>query len=294
MTLVIAHRGASADEPEQTREAYAAAIAQGADGVECDVRLTADGVVVCLHDGTLDRTSTGTGAVHELTLDELRAFDYGARGRPGTLLTLEELLGLARGARRPLVLAIELKHPNPFGTAIEAAVLEVLDRAGWDARASRIENVRVSLMSFNPESIEVLATVVPAEHLMVLTGDLVLDDVAGELPNELPAAERAALAAQLAEALRVGRSLVDAGAVGQVGPDIELVRADPELVRGWLGAGRTVRVWTVDDAADIELCVALGVSEITTDAPARARAALDEFAARSSIRFPDDPEQEHP
>ena len=73
--FVVAHRGASADRPEHTLAAYQLALDEGADGVECDVRLTKDGHLVCVHDRSLDRTSTGTGLVSEVTLAELRELD---------------------------------------------------------------------------------------------------------------------------------------------------------------------------------------------------------------------------
>src|SRR6266404_4520820 len=75
--FVVAHRGASAERPEHTLAAYELALAEGADGVECDVRLTRDGHLVCVHDRRVDRTSNGTGLVSEMTLAQLRAFDYG-------------------------------------------------------------------------------------------------------------------------------------------------------------------------------------------------------------------------
>lgn len=74
--LVYAHRGASELFAEHTRAAYLQAIADGADGVECDVHLTEDGHVVLLHDDDLDRTSNGTGPVAEKTLAELRELDF--------------------------------------------------------------------------------------------------------------------------------------------------------------------------------------------------------------------------
>ncbi len=75
--FVVAHRGASADCPEHTLAAYELALAEGADGVECDVRLTRDGHLVCVHDRRVDRTSTGTGLVSEMTLAELKRLDWG-------------------------------------------------------------------------------------------------------------------------------------------------------------------------------------------------------------------------
>src|SRR5260370_5045012 len=108
--FVVAHRGASAERPEHTLAAYELALKEGTDGVECDVRLTRDGHLVCVHDRRVDRTSNGSGLVSEMTLEQLRAFDYGTwhdSWRPdGTqgdtgLLTLEALGRLAVPLRPP-------------------------------------------------------------------------------------------------------------------------------------------------------------------------------------------------
>ena len=76
--LVFAHRGASYDLPEHTLAAYLRALDEGADGLECDVRLTRDGHLVCVHDRRLDRTSNGRGLVSARTLAELDALDFGS------------------------------------------------------------------------------------------------------------------------------------------------------------------------------------------------------------------------
>src|SRR6195952_5478022 len=137
--LVIAHRGASGDAAEHTLPAYLAAIDTGADGLECDVRLTRDGHLVCVHDRTVNRTSNGTGVVSELDLSGLRTLDFGSwhdelpksadellndspylagvapdRENPDSsaVLTLEMLLGVVADAGRPLQLLIETKHPT--------------------------------------------------------------------------------------------------------------------------------------------------------------------------------------
>src|ERR671918_3225487 len=108
--LVFAHRGSSAAFAEHTRAAYLQALADGADGVECDVHLTRDQHVVLLHDANLDRTSDGTGPVAERTVDQLRLLDFsswkGARipteygARSEQFLTLTELLEILRAAAR--------------------------------------------------------------------------------------------------------------------------------------------------------------------------------------------------
>jgi hypothetical protein len=78
-SLVVAHRGASHEFPEQTLAAYREALRQGANGLECDVRLTKDGQLVCIHDKRIDRTSNGTGRVRDMTLAELQEFDFGSQ-----------------------------------------------------------------------------------------------------------------------------------------------------------------------------------------------------------------------
>ncbi len=276
---VIAHRGAGRRWPEHTRAAYVQALADGADGLECDVRLTADGEVVCWHDATVDRTSNGSGPVHEHSLAQLRALDVlrGARPPSGPgwdgspVLTLAELAGLARDAGRPVGLAIELKHPAPYGWAAEDAVLEVLRDAGW--QPGEDGPLDVSLMSFHPGSLLHLHRSVPAEHLMPLIdlGDpaVLAQDVGGS-------AEQAAVL--LAEA----GALADAAAVGGVGPSVAFLRAHPERVAAWRAGGVLVRVWTVDDPADLALCRAARVEEVTTNVPDQVRAAL-------AVPLPDGP-----
>jgi glycerophosphoryl diester phosphodiesterase len=91
--FVVAHRGASADRPEHTLAAYELALREGADGVECDVRLTLDGHLVCVHDRRVDRTSTGTGLVSDMTLAELKQFDWGVwhgSRQPGSPQSISE------------------------------------------------------------------------------------------------------------------------------------------------------------------------------------------------------------
>jgi glycerophosphoryl diester phosphodiesterase len=75
---VVAHRGSSAEKPEHTLAAYLRAIEQGADALECDVRLTADGHLVCVHDRKVDRTSNGRGVVSTLELTHLERLDWGS------------------------------------------------------------------------------------------------------------------------------------------------------------------------------------------------------------------------
>lgn len=93
----VAHRGASSERPENTLAAYELAVAQGADVVEADVRVTADERLVVMHDQTVDRTTDGAGAVGALEFADVRALDAGDGER---VPTPEEVLELARGRVR--------------------------------------------------------------------------------------------------------------------------------------------------------------------------------------------------
>lgn len=105
-TLVIAHRGASAYEPENTLRAFDLAIKQGAQMIELDLHLTRDGRVVVIHDATLDQTTDLKGRIDQLTLDQVKRADAGKGER---VPTLEETLDLTRGRAR---LYLEIKDPR--------------------------------------------------------------------------------------------------------------------------------------------------------------------------------------
>src|ERR1700709_790226 len=159
--FVVAHRGASAKRPEHTIAAYELALQEGADGVECDVRLTRDGQLVCVHDRRIDRTSTGTGLVSDMTLAELREFDYGAwhsswradgsHGDTG-LLTLDHLVSLVLDWNRPVKIFVETKHPVRYGALVESKVLALLHRYGIASPASA-DLSRAVVMSFSAAAV---------------------------------------------------------------------------------------------------------------------------------------------
>src|ERR1700690_184184 len=154
--FVVAHRGASASRPEHTLAAYDLALREGADGVECDVRLTRDGHLVCVHDRRLDRTSTGAGLVSTMTLAQLSELEYGAwhdSWRPdGThgdtsLLTLDALVSLVLDWHRPVKIFVETKHPVRYGSLVESKVLALLHSFGIVSPASA-DRSRALVMSF--------------------------------------------------------------------------------------------------------------------------------------------------
>jgi glycerophosphoryl diester phosphodiesterase len=135
--LIIGHRGASADAPENTLAAFALALDQGADGVELDVRLSADGEPVIIHDASVRRTTNGRGAVSRLTAIQLQALDAG-RGEP--VPTLDRLFA-AFG--RAMLYNVELKTGPRGNEALVAAVATQI------ARHDLAERVLVSSFSLN-------------------------------------------------------------------------------------------------------------------------------------------------
>ena len=253
--LVFAHRGSSAELPEHTLGAYLRAIAEGADGLECDVRLTNDGHLVCLHDRRLERTSNGRGLVSEHTLAELDRLDFGS-WHPGfpesadelildrpdpagraTVLTLDRLLSAAAAANRPIRLLIETKHPTRFGGEVEERLVAVLRRYGMDRPDPG--GVSVTVMSFSVTAVRRVRELAP------------------ELPTVL-------LLELLPPWLRDGR--LPAG-VRIAGPGVRLLRARPWLAGRLHRQGNQLYVWTVNEPADLDLVLGLGAEGIISDRP---------------------------
>ncbi|MFF3515436.1 glycerophosphodiester phosphodiesterase [Streptomyces sp. NPDC002573] len=253
LVQVVAHRGASEEAPEHTLAAYKKAIEGGADALECDVRLTADGHLVCVHDRRVNRTSNGRGAVSALELADLVALDFGSWKRSDeepdwehrpqdpedtSVLTLERLLELVADAGRPVDLAIETKHPTRWAGQVEERLLQLLKRFGLDAPASPEES-SVRLMSFSARSLHRVRTASP------------------NLPTVY-------LLQFLSPRLRDGR--LPAG-VRIAGPSMRIVRSHPAYIQRLKRVGHQVHVWTVNEPEDVDLCVELGVDAIITNRP---------------------------
>jgi len=256
---VVAHRGASEEAPEHTLAAYRKAIEDGADALECDVRLTADGHLVCVHDRRVNRTSNGRGAVSALELADLAALDFGSwkktpagrardedpdwEHRPEdpaetSVLTLERLLELVADAGRRVELAIETKHPTRWAGQVEERLLMLLKRFGLDS-PDIPEESPVRIMSFSARSLRRVQTAsptLPTVYLMQFVSPRLRD---GRLP----------------EGIRIA------------GPSIRIVRNHPSYVERLRRAGHQVHVWTVNESDDIDLCVELGVDAIITNRP---------------------------
>ncbi|HEY5185701.1 MAG TPA: glycerophosphodiester phosphodiesterase family protein [Actinomycetes bacterium] len=252
--MVVAHRGASAALPEHTLAAYRRAVEAGADGLECDVRLTADGHLVCVHDRRLERTSNGRGVVSTMELQQLAALDFGSWKDSGTdteapdvvdqerreVLTLERLLEYVVDCGRRVELAIETKHPTRYAGLVERRLVETLDRFGW-AHPRLGERSPARVMSFSGMSLRRMDTLAPSLPTVYLMERVPLNLRDGSLPLH----------------------------VGIVGPSIEVLRAHPRYVERVHSRGGQVHCWTVDEPQDVELCLQLGVEAIITNRPGR-------------------------
>jgi glycerophosphoryl diester phosphodiesterase len=113
MAKIVGHRGAPADEPENTLRSFARALAVGVAAVELDVQLTKDGRLMVIHDETLDRTTNGRGLVQDFTLAELKRLDA---GHGESVPSLEEVFDLVQGQAH---LMVELKQPEAAGALLD-------------------------------------------------------------------------------------------------------------------------------------------------------------------------------
>jgi glycerophosphoryl diester phosphodiesterase len=226
--LVLGHRGASAHAVENTLEAFARAIADGADGVELDVQRCATGEAVVFHDLDLMRLAGRRGRVAELGIAELGAVRLHGGGRIPTLREALEAVGTA-------LVNVELKVPDQLRAppGLVAAALAAID----DARASE----RVLVSSFHPGALAELrwrAPDIPIGFLFHARERL-------PLRRAWPARWLAATA---------------------VHPEHAMIT--PPAMRRWRRAGYAVNAWTVDGAAAVVNALRLGVDAVITNDPA--------------------------
>jgi glycerophosphoryl diester phosphodiesterase len=256
---VVAHRGAAGEAPEHTLAAYRHAAAIGADAVECDVRMTRDGVLVCVHDRQISHTSNGRGVVSALHLDELEQFRFGARRsrwaddeitavtdepdmENGLVLTLDRLLEYITASPGTVRLAIETKHPTRHARKVEEALVSCLRHYGLLGNGRPVEwegKPAVLMMSFSQLAVRRMRELAPAVPTVQLIG---------------------------VRLRPVRRELLLGGATA-VGPGIALLRSDPDYVADAHAAGKEVHVWTVNSTADMDLVRDLGVDAVITDHP---------------------------
>jgi glycerophosphoryl diester phosphodiesterase len=230
-TLNVAHRGASAVAPENTLAAFEKAAEVGADGIELDVRLCADGVPVVIHDATVDGTTDGSGRVAEMTLTQLRQLDAGAWFDPAfagePLPTLAETLATVGGR---LLLNIELKGEGVLDRGLARAVVDLVKQHELTER--------VLLSSFNPLILRRVQRIAP----QIPTGLLY---TSARLPR--PA------------------SLASPRPYTALHPHVSVVSADHLK---WIRRHTyRIHVWTVDDISEMRRLIGWGVDGIITNAP---------------------------
>ncbi|MBM3499708.1 MAG: hypothetical protein FJX74_13695 [Armatimonadetes bacterium] len=235
--LVCAHRGVSAYCPENTLIAIEEAARVGAPMTEIDVRRTADGHIVLLHDETVDRTTNGSGAVSSLTLEDLCCLDAGAwKGEAfagESIPTLGDVLDLCRD--RGMFLCVEIKQ---YDIAPDVAAL--VEGSGMVDGAV--------VISFDFDCVRQVRQAAPRLATGWLTGRIEpseLDDMLGRL---------------LAEGIPVLSALH--------------TQVTPEVVQRCRLRGITLYAWTIDDEAEARRLADMGVDVIASNLPAEIMAAL--------------------
>ena len=245
--LVLGHRGACAHHPENTLGSLKLAHAQGAHGVEFDVKLCATGEVVLMHDVDVARTTNGTGNVHGLTLAQLRALDAGAGERVPTLdEVFEQLAGLAPSTDAhpaeplPFLFNIEVTNYQTQGDGLEAAVVGVI-------RRHKVES-QVMFSSFSPATLALLLNLAP------------------ELPRGFLYHEK----------FHAGFHDLDVSSMKLSfrHPHFSMVTAGD--VARFKAGGVGVQVWTVNEPDDMRRMAACGVTGIMGDSPKTMRNALNQ------------------
>jgi glycerophosphoryl diester phosphodiesterase len=238
--LVVAHRGASLVAPENTLIAFRTAAELGADAVELDAKLTADGHVVVHHDKTLDRTTDGTGPLSDRTLEELQRLDAGshlntkyAGERIPTLRQVFQEMG------ERLLINVELtNYAHPFDKLPEVVAQMVHE---YDLMR------RVLISSFNPIALIKIKRLAPEIALGLL--------VMAEQPAWLVAVFRSKIPYQAYH------------------PSFPMVHE--QLIQREHMLGHRVNVWTVNDEDQIRDMLRLGVDGVITDVPALAREVVE-------------------
>jgi glycerophosphoryl diester phosphodiesterase len=242
----FAHRGASARAPENTLEAFRLAVEAGAGGLELDVRMTRGGEVVVIHDATVDRVTDGSGAVAGMTLDEVRCFDAGYSFSPDGGRTFPYR---GRAVRIPTLAEVYEEFPDIYVNAdikeaqpeAEEAVLSVIKDAAAEGRTLVASTDHAVLRRFRKVSGGHISTGASRREIAAFY-------VLSRLHLE-------ALVSPAYEALQVP--------VEHRG--IKLVT--PRFVRAAHSRGVRVDVWTINDVAEMNQLLDLGVDVIMTDRP---------------------------
>ncbi|MGZ8562584.1 MAG: glycerophosphodiester phosphodiesterase [Candidatus Limnocylindria bacterium] len=246
MTLVVAHRGAAAEAPENTLPSFQLAVEMGADAIELDVHLTKDGKLAVIHDETLDRTTDLTGTVDSMTMAQIRRADAGYRFEPadgtfpfrGKKLRVPTLGDVLAWLPDGVGLVVEIKARAATAAAVEALRSSKVRAAG-----------AVSLISFDEQAIDEAHRLDPD----LPTGYLLVPFQSAE-PALTWAVEHGHLGIHPWE--------------GDLGLDPAPLLA---LARAY---GRQVGCYVVNDPERMKQLAALGLWGFVTDLPGVARLAL--------------------
>lgn len=232
-TRIIAHRGDCENHPEMTMPAFESALALGADGIECDVRLSSCGTVMCIHDPVVNRVSNGSGRVSAMSFAELDRLNFGTPVDPQPPLRLDDLLELISG-HPDRELFIETKHPLRFGRELEEQVALRLRYFGL------LDDPRIRVISFSTLSI------------------LRMRSLAPEIPRIHLRRDRCPIYDPVVHVR---------GSVAGWGVSVGRARQDPSRIghRGLPGY-----MWTVDDPEDMTWAAAHGVRWMATNRPGTA------------------------
>jgi glycerophosphoryl diester phosphodiesterase len=262
---VVAHRGASFENAEHTLGAYVQAIRDGAEALECDVRLTADGHLVCVHDRDLRRTASTRGLVSTMELADLDRLEFASWKNPWAMLdeeapdrdrdldgvlTLRRLLETVAEAERPIELAIETKHPTRYGGLVERRLVEALAEFGWTGPGGPVR-----VMSFSYVALQRMQRLAPHVRLVMLI----------EKSRHWP----------------VLKPVLEDG--WMLGPGIGSLTRHPKFAEKLAATGRELHVWTVNTVDQLDLCLDLGAAAVITDRPRDLLGWLDEAHAISGV-----------
>lgn len=243
--LVMAHQGGADLAPSNTMAAFRNAAQMGVDVLELDVHTTKDGVVVVIHDATVDRTTNGVGSVHDLTLSELQKLDAGYRFSPDNgqtfpfrgqgvaIPTLQEVLSAFPALR----INIEIKQADP---PMEQAVAELIQQAGAQNR--------VLVVASNLDVIERFRALMP-------------DVATGASESEV----RGFFYAQTLRVSAFYRPTADALQVPENFGSIQVL--SPHFVQAAHAREVAVHAWTINDPEAMRRLLAMGVDGIITDRP---------------------------
>ena len=246
--MIVAHRGASHDAPENTLAAFELAWQQQSDGIEGDFYLTADNQIVCIHDRDTQRTTGVKRSVEQSTLAQLRELEYGQWKDPkftGQIIpTLEQVLQTVPDGK---TFVIELKS----GEAIVPVLAAELDRLATDS-------IHILVIAFDQATVEQCKKRMPNTRVHWLTRfkQHPTTSVYHPTPDEIAATVQHLGADGVG--MKAERPVIDA-------PFVERLKAS--------GCGE-FHVWTVDSAEDARWYQQLGVVGITTNRPAEIRAAI--------------------